>query len=530
HTRNADALAFQARAEGKALGALAAEGSLAIGTQQRLRASGSVERFNLAALGDFPASELNARFETDGVVAPAPDAGFAITIGPSRLRGYPLSGNARGRLREKSIEDLELALAAGGNSLTATGRVNTQDNRFAWKIDAPNLAQLGRDFSGRVKGEGMLSGPTAALAIDVNLDARELRAPGGIALESMVLRGQARLAQDAPFRLSAIVTRGEVTRLPTRPILDALKVQAVGSTLVVSGRWDLTMRDTLNGKLALSRDSGDLVVAAETPLTLGVRELAAAVELQGGRAHAQAKLNGTLPGTITGTLDTSLVRSSEGRWQLPGTSPIKGSLSASMPSLKWLAALLNDSLALDGKLDAQLSAAGTIAEPSLSGQVQGRNLTVIVLDQGVNLRDGQLDAELSGRDVVLKRLRFSAGDGNVTASGRASYASDAPSAGIEWQATKLEVVKRPDRHIVVSGSGNVDLREKRIAARGKLTMDEGLVEIPESEGIVTSDDVVVVGRSAKPPGESTALPLTLDLEADLGDRFKLRGKGLDTQL
>src|SRR5439155_3611275 len=361
HTRNADALAFQARAEGKALGALAAEGSLAIGTQQRLRASGSVERFNLAALGDFPASELNARFETDGVVAPAPDAGFAITIGPSRLRGYPLSGNARGRLREKSIEDLELALAAGGNSLTATGRVNTQDNRFAWKIDAPNLAQLGRDFSGRVKGEGMLSGPTAALAIDVNLDARELRAPGGIALESMVLRGQARLAQDAPFRLSAnvnrlrigdsvqltsmrvegdgtstrhtialavagsdldlnarfaggyfaaaqrgpaeaqwrgriegfenrgrwparllapaglllaashlrladanfdfnggrialaefdrtdagIVTRGEVTRLPTRPILDALKVQAVGSTLVVSGRWDLTMRDTL---------------------------------------------------------------------------------------------------------------------------------------------------------------------------------------------------------------------------------------------------------------------------------------------
>jgi translocation and assembly module TamB len=639
--REAGKIAFRASATGKRIGDVDVRGTLAEDDKRGLAVYGRVAHLDLSGLGAFPVSNLNASFSAEGQLAQKRSLRFQLDLAPSRLRGYPLAGKAHGRWVERRIEDLDVALSAGANSIHALGVLAAEGSRFAWKVDAPDLAQVGPQFAGRLRGAGTVSGKLEAISVVADLSADRLRLPGKVQVETLRLSGEAQLARDAPFRLDAqgtklrvgeslqidtlsaqgrgsstrhtlalaakgsdfdvtarlagsysaadtswrgkveqlenrgtqevrleapaalllspghvqvdgavlayggghirlarfswaegaLATRGAVEHLETAPLIDLARLNVIGSTLVMSGEWDLRLANQrLDGRVRLGRDSGDVEVSMESALPLGLKEVSVLLEVQDNHARMDARVIGELPGTVVASVATQLAPAPNGAIGLPLSSPLKGSLSANIPSLRWLAALVSENLAFDGKLDARLSASGTLRQPLLTGSIAGRDLNVEVVEQGVSLRDGHFQAELADRDVVLRELRFAGGSGELLASGRASYSTDAPLAGIEWEARKLEIVKRPDRHIVVSGRGKLDVAEKQVEVTGKLTMDEGLIQLPNTPSMVVSDDVVVRGRPPPRSSQGTTLPLKLDLVADLGNHFALRGRGLETEL
>jgi translocation and assembly module TamB len=103
---------------------------------------------------------------------------------------------------------------------------------------------------------------------------------------------------------------------------------------------------------------------------------------------------------------------------------------------------------------------------------------------------------------------------------------------LKLTANKLEVLSRPDRTVVVSGQATLVRDASRFTLDGKFHADRALIELAPQDRPTMSDDVVVLGRT--PPEaknrKEAAQPLVVDITADLGDEFKLRGKGIDATL
>jgi translocation and assembly module TamB len=98
------------------------------------------------------------------------------------------------------------------------------------------------------------------------------------------------------------------------------------------------------------------------------------------------------------------------------------------------------------------------------------------------------------------------------------------------KADQLEVLSRPDRLLTLSGTGEASWVDKRIQVQASLKADQGLIELPKGDAPSTSDDVIVLGQQPAAARKKSPYALRFDLNIDLGDRFFLKGRGLDAQL
>jgi translocation and assembly module TamB len=152
----------------------------------------------------------------------------------------------------------------------------------------------------------------------------------------------------------------------------------------------------------------------------------------------------------------------------------------------------------------------------------------------VRLQNGQLRAVLAGDQLQLQRLSFEGRQGTMVGDGTVRFAGGEANVQLRLVANKLEALSRPDRTVVVSGQATLVRDAKRFALEGSFKADRALVELAPQGRPTISSDVVVLGRGASapppPPKKEAGVPLTVDLEADLGDEFHLRGMGIDADL
>lgn len=309
----------------------------------------------------------------------------------------------------------------------------------------------------------------------------------------------------------------------------------VASTMTLGGDWSLELAapaakgaaPALDGYLHVFREKGDVTITGgERPIPLELKVLDARVTVAGDQLRAQAELAGDRAGNARLEASAQL---RDGR--IPSDSPLTFGASASLPSITWLSPLLGvQGMELGGALRAHASGHGTIANPLLDGEVVGEQLVINWAEQGIRLRNGALQAKVSGDQLQLQRLRFDGTDGNVQADGWLRLAGGDMSMDLKLAANKLEVFNRPDRTLVLSGSSTLVRDAKRFEFDGKFRANRAVIELPSLDTPTISEDVVILGREKPKAAASSGLPLNIDLEADLGDDFTLRGKGLDAQL
>jgi translocation and assembly module TamB len=114
-------------------------------------------------------------------------------------------------------------------------------------------------------------------------------------------------------------------------------------------------------------------------------------------------------------------------------------------------------------------------------------------------------------------------------------------------ADKFQLLGRVDRRIVASGQAQMQLDRKTVALSGKFDVDEGLIDFTRSDAPSLSDDVHVVrakdvpspaaaASAAASPDTSIAAPtpasrdVALDLRVGLGEKLRVKGRGLDAGL
>jgi translocation and assembly module TamB len=333
-------------------------------------------------------------------------------------------------------------------------------------------------------------------------------------------------------------SRGSATGVPLNYLTQFAPdvAQTISGDLTLGAQWAVDLRapaaagaaPALDGSVHLFRERGDVNAGAEIPVALGLRQLDARAEVAAGALRVQLDVDGARAGRTHGEATVQLLHG-----LVDDASPLRLSINADMPSIAWLAPLTGQpGMNLDGTLHLALTGGGTVGAPALAGTVSGDKLAVRWTEQGVNLRGGTLRAQLGGDELRLQQLSFNGPSGTVSAQGALRFANGKAGADLKLVANKLEVLSRPDRTVVVSGEATLVRDASRFALEGKFRADRALIELAPQGRPTVSDDVVVLGRT--PPEakarKEPAQPLTVDLTADLGDEFRLRGKGVDATL
>jgi len=408
-----------------------------------------------------------------------------------------------------------------------------------WQADAASLRVVARD------GQG-----------DPWLDARDLRGElafdrHGALMQAQLLPGRAWFAGGAALRWSEVSWHTEGQRLDLRGELEPLAVAPLlarlqpdigwGGDLTLAGRIDVHAAEHFAAEVVLARSGGDLRIADESGSAqpLGIDEVQLAFVARDGTWRFAQGLAGRSLGEMAGS--QVLRTSAQSRWPAADAG-LEGVMQMHVANLGAWGVWVPPGWRLGGNLLMSASLGGRVGAPELRGSLQGNDLSVRNVLQGIGLSDGELDASLEGEVVRVRRLSFKGGDGSLSLNGEATL-GETPKARLRLVAEHFRLLGRIDRRVITSGNAQLQLNRDSLQLDGQFSIDEGLIDFSKTSAPSLDGDVSVV-RAASAPGNAVtrdpraaaqAMPAPLrnaqvNLAVALGDKLQVRGHGLDASL
>ncbi len=333
--------------------------------------------------------------------------------------------------------------------------------------------------------------------------------------------------------------------LAVAPLLARWQPQAGwGGDLVVGGHVRLHSGRRPQDFLAdieIARQGGDLTltdsaVEGAAVLHLGISEMRLAAHAERGVWTLRQLMTGRVLGEVDGQQTLHCAVGSV--W--PGaSSALEGQVLLRIANLRPWGTWAPAGWRLSGEMQAQARLSGTLGAPGYEGRVTGQDLGVSNLLQGVNLSGGELAVALNRSDARIERFVVRAAPGVLRISGGATFGAQ-PQAHLQVVAERFGLLQRVDRQAIVSGQADIDLSPESLGVKGHLSLDQGLVDIAQSEAPSLSDDVDVdtgqAGREvgARTGAQSLVRKVSVDLTLDLGSRtapaLVLTGRGIHAQL
>jgi translocation and assembly module TamB len=191
--------------------------------------------------------------------------------------------------------------------------------------------------------------------------------------------------------------------------------------------------------------------------------------------------------------------------------------------------------ALRGQLQAQVSAAGTIAKPDLSGGFTVANAAYEHSETGLRLRDITARGDFDENSLRLTGVSANDGHGGrIDGEGAIRWDSDL-SGGLNYVADNLRALGRDDRMAIVSGKGAIEIGEETTNVTGAFTVSQARISVeqPASASIPTLTGLRRVNfPNQTPEGEPAKpwlKPVLLDVKVSADRRIVVFGRGLETE-
>ena len=478
----------------------------------------------------------------------------------------------QGRL-EAAERRFALKLAADTTRLTAPSSANKLQglDTSAWQalvkqlsvsVEDPALGAGAWQIATR-NNTSLRWTPTAASGtLEVGAGEAVLTAPSRTstaAIQAAATPSQAVIQwQPARWRGGELTTAGKLTGLPLAWIELFAGPQLAGAgltgNLVFNGDWDAMLGNTLRVKASLARASGDLTVQAETAqgtatrVSAGIREARLSIDNSGDALTVALRWDSERAGTADGQVRTRLSRDASGGWTWPSDAPLTGQLKAQLPRIGVWSVLAPPGWRLRGALAADVAISGTRAAPQLSGGLSANDLALRSVVDGIEFGNGRLRATLEGTrmriaEFTLQGAGPSGSGGTLTAQGEAGWIDGKPLVRLDARLEKLRASIRTDRQVMLSGDLRARLEGKLTEFSGALKIDEARILLPEEGTPQLGSDVIVRGSAGaasgqKGPAEANAPTVVkqdasavkLAINIDLGQDFRIQGKGIDTRV
>lgn len=293
----------------------------------------------------------------------------------------------------------------------------------------------------------------------------------------------------------------------------------------------------------VARQSGDLTqtnvgIEGASSLALGLRAVELTLDADKGVWRASQSLDGQLLGQVSGQ---QTIRLNDPLSLPSATDALSGALQAKIQDVQTLGVWAPAGWRLAGHLQAQAKVTGTLGQPLFSGEINGQDLGAANTLQGIELKRGYLQLQLAGTQARLTALTFQGAGkdpGELKISGEASLGA-APEAKLNITATRFHVLNRDDRQARVSGQANLVFNGlDKAMLEGNLSFDQGLFDVSQADAPSIGDDVNVInlpgdaGVALDSTGASaqTRRQWQVNLNLNLGDQLRLKGRGLNTRL
>ena len=470
-----------------------------------------------------------------------------------------------GRLRDAAL-DVRAQVERGQRkmALAVTGRAGgTLGARTAWR---------GRIASLDLQAQDPAVGPgpwqlQLRNAVDWRFSGGNFELTAGEAvLRAPALRGGA-AASDAvltwgPVRRQGgqLTTSGRLSGLPMAWLELFGGPQTAGSALtgdmVFDAQWNAQLGPTVRVDASLVRVRGDVNVMAESVdgtaarVTAGVREARVAISSQGEQLTLSLLWDSERAGHAEGQVRTRLERTADGGWTWPEAAPLEGRIQAQLPRIGVWSLLAPPGWRLRGSLAADIAVAGTRAQPLLTGPLRADDLALRSVVDGIELKNGRMRAELAGRRLVVSEFVLGGSEeggvngGTLSAKGEGQLTPQGVEFVANAQLNQLRASIRSDRQLTLSGPVQARMGPDGTSVEGKLVVDRARIQIPDETAPRLGDDVLVrnapglptteAERRARPAQTPTstqaARTLTLKVSIDLGNDFRVSGRGIDTRL
>ena len=466
------------------------------------------------------------RIDVDGTSALRPPAWTDAVVGASAARGSAVKLRGNGRWQPQASGGGEWRASLG--ELDARGAAATQP----WLTVRNAELRLALDAQSRITEAQAL--PGAATVLGAALTWRE-----------------ARWQAPTPQRAAQLALDAQLEPLAIAPWLQRFAPEAgFGGNLSVKGRAVVSNQvsndssSSFAADVVLERAAGDLTVTADgVTQALGMTDLRLSLAADQGTWHFAQAVAGSNLGVLVGA--TSMRLPPSATWPAAET-PMQGVLEWRVADLGVWAPFTPPGWRVGGRLRTSATIGGRFGAPEIEGRMEGSGLAVRNLLQGVDLRDGELALSLRGAEARVERFVFKGGDGELRLTGGAVLGAE-PKATLQLVADQFHLLNRADRRVVTSGSATLALDAKALALNGELNIDEGLIDISRADAPRLDNDVTVRGGRAAADKQAaaqkeeeqavlaardarTVRDLRVAVQLGLGDRLRLRGRGLDTRL
>ena len=337
----------------------------------------------------------------------------------------------------------------------------------------------------------------------------------------------------------------------------------IQSDMVLQGQSQWRMDQDLSLSMTLERSQGDVYIQTENQpgqrSAAGLREARVQLRVHNRQLHTDLRWDSTHLGQAQASLQSPLSPSAEG-WQWAANAPLSGSVQARLPQIGAWSVLAPPGWRVQGTLDASFELSGTRQRPEWQGRLNADQLAVRSAVQGIEFSQGQLQARLQGRTLVLERLSLrgaGAQGGQLLAQGQVQFdttgaqvattpeqAFQSALLALQIEAKGLRVSNRADRRVSISGKVSAQMAQGQLQLRGGLQADQALFILPEDSTPSLGEDVVVIrpgmgptfemaaaqGAIPQPPARSWLGLPDVRVTLDLGPDFRLQGRGIDTRL
>ncbi|MES2886675.1 MAG: translocation/assembly module TamB domain-containing protein [Pseudomonadota bacterium] len=383
---------------------------------------------------------------------------------------------------------------------------------------------------------------------------RFLLAPGQATLAGTSVQWGRVLWQADPNGPAHLEAELRVDALPVAPWLARWQPElGWHGDLSVGLQAKIQTRPQLQAEVVLERRGGDLSLAADNGVqSLGLTNLRLGLNAVDGQWTFTQAVAGQNLGVVSGAV---VAQPAAGQRWPDAQTPVQGVLELQVAQLSAWGNWLPTGWRLGGQLRVSAGVAGRLGAPEITGAVRGTQLSAKHLLEGVDITDGHIDIQLRGDTARIERFSARAGGGSLQLKGEAQL-GEAPQAQLQLVLERFQLLGRVDRRLVASGTSRIELRPDKVALDGQWVIDEGLIDFSRSDAPSLSGDVQVVrqtvpaeppiaprapgtpapapGPTPGPPGAGTpvvrASPLHLNLGVNLGEKLRLKGRGLDTGL
>lgn len=456
------------------------------------------------------------------------------------LRGLALRGRGTPGAHQLTLRsDLDAGRDARARRLLARigldGGLQTDGNSLRWQ---GQLRQLDlTDPAAAPAAPALLRLEPAALTLQQPADGAPAVRLGATRLHLL----DARLALDeagwSGGATGQTLLRARLEPLRLAPLLARLQPDFGWSgDLTLGGQIDVRATpERFGADIAVERRGGDLSVE-DTDLGTGPRRLG--LTDLGLRLHAADglwQLTQQVAGGNLGTLDgQQTVRTRAALTWPDADAAVSGRLDLRVAQLGHWGRWLPAGWRLAGQLQTEARLGGRFGAPTISGELVGQQIAVRNVLEGVDWNDAQLRVALAGETARIETFSVRAGAGQLSAQGQVQL-GETPALALKLTAERFAALQRVDRKVVVSGTADLALDARRTRLTGRLRADEGRFDFTQGDAPGLADDVDVdrgrAGATAREPSANGSGRTTeLDLRADLGDAFVLRGRGLNTRL